>query len=159
MSDNKTAIKTNYPLPAYNYRVTIMDGERTETVGFSEVSGLSMGYEPVTYKDGFSFIMGHDIIPGMAKPVSLSLKKGLTRNGDYLQKWLEKSYQEPYSNGAKRDVLIDLCDEAGHPVIRWKLTAALPVRLDAPVFSAAANEVAIAAMELVGGRLKVEYNP
>lgn len=157
MFDSKAAIKAQYPLPAYNYRVTILDGGQAQTIGFSEVGGLSMAYEPVTYKDGMSFAMGLDIIPGMAKPVNLTLKKGLTKNGDYLQKWLEKSYQEPFSNGAKRDVLIDLCDESGQPLIRWTVPAAMPVKLDAPAFNAAGNEVAIAAMELVAARLKVEY--
>lgn len=159
MSDTRDAIKNQYPLPAYNYRVTIMDGSRAETIGFSEVTGLSMGYDPVTYKDGFSFVMGHDIIPGMAKPVSLSLKKGLARSADYLQQWIEKSYQDHFSNGAKRDVLIDLCDESGQPLIRWTVFAAMPVKLDAPSFLATGNEVAIASMELVAARLKVEYNP
>jgi len=159
MSDGKAAIKNTYPLPAYNYRVTIMYDGRAETIGFSEVAGLSMGYDPVTYKDGFSFVMGDRIIPGMAKPINLTLKKGLTKNGDYLQKWIEKSYQDPFSGGAKRDVVIDLCDESGMPVIRWTVADAMPVKLDAPAFVAANNEVAIASMELVAARLKVEYNP
>lgn len=159
MPDNPASIKTNYPLPAYNYRVTILDGGGAETVGFSEVSGLGMGYDPVTYRDGFSFAMGFQIIPGMPKPIALTLKKGLARNGDYLQRWLEQSYREPGSGGAKRDVIIDLCDETGQPVIRWTAAAAMPVKLDAPVFSAAGNEVAVASMELVAARLQVEYHP
>ncbi len=159
MPETKAAIKSQYPLPAYNYRVTIMDGNKAETIGFSEVGGLSMAYDPVTYKDGLSFLMGHDIIPGMPKPVSLTLKKGLAKSGDYLQKWIEKSYQDPFTKGAKRDVVIDLCDEAGQPVIRWTVTAAMPVKLDAPAFVASSNEVAIASMELVAAKLKAEYNP
>ena len=118
-----------------------------------------MGYDPVTYKDGLSFLMGHDNIPGMPKPINLTLKKGLAKSGDYLQKWLEKSYQDPYTNGAKRDVVIDLCDEAGQPIIRWTVTAAMPVKLDAPAFVASSNEMAIASMELVAAKLKAEYNP
>jgi len=159
MSDTKAAIKASYPLPAYNYRVTIMDDGKAETIGFSEVGGLSMGHDPVTYKDGFSFAMGHSIIPGMPKPVSLTLKKGLAKNGGYLQQWIEKSYQDPFSNGAKRDVVIDLCDEAGSAVIRWTVAAAMPVKLDAPALVAAGNDVAITSMELVAARLKVEFNP
>lgn len=159
MPETKAAIKSQYPLPAYNYRVTILDGGKAETVGFAEVGGLSMSYDPVTYKDGLSFMLGVDIIPGMAKPINLTLKKGLARNGDYLQKWLEKSYQEHFSNGAKRNVLIDLCDESGQAAIRWVVIAAMPVKLDVQAFSAASNEVAIASMELVAAKLKVEFNP
>jgi len=159
MSDSKATIKSQYPLPVYNYRVTILDGKDAQTIGFSEVTGLGMGYEPVTYKDGFSFVMGVDIIPGMPKPINLTLKKGLTANGDYLQKWIEKSYQDHFSNGAKRDISIDLCDEAGKPLIRWYVTAAMPVKLDAPSFVASNNEVAIASMELVAAKLRVEFIP
>jgi phage tail-like protein len=159
MSDSKAVIKTQYPLPVYNYRVTVMDGGSAETIGFSEVAGLSMAYDPVIYRDGFSFAMGFDIIPGMPKPVNLTLKKGLAKNGDFLHKWLEKAYQDPFSKGAKRDIAIDLCDEAGIPVIRWQVSSAMPVKLDAPAFVAASNEVAIASMELIAQRLKVEFNP
>jgi hypothetical protein len=35
----------------------------------------------------------------------------------------------------------------------------MPVKLDAPAFVAASNEVAIASMELIAQRLKVEFNP
>ena len=45
MAQDKAYIAANYPLPAYNYRVTI-DGI---VVSFAEVSGLSVEYEPVTY--------------------------------------------------------------------------------------------------------------
>lgn len=159
MSDSKAIIQTTYPLPVYNYRVTIIDSGQVEAIGFSEVSGLSSGYDPVTYKDGFSFAMGFDIIPGMPKSINLTLKKGLTKNGNYLQQWIEKSYLDPFSHGAKRDVIIDLCDEKGVAVIRWSVSGAMPVKLDAPSFSAASNEVAIASMELIAARLKVEYNP
>ena len=45
MAMTKEQIKTTYPLPVYNYKVEI-DGK---TIGFSEVSGLSAGYETTTY--------------------------------------------------------------------------------------------------------------
>jgi len=41
MALTKDQIKTTYPLPVYNYRVEI----NGTTVGFSEVSGLSIAYE------------------------------------------------------------------------------------------------------------------
>ncbi|MBL8473311.1 MAG: phage tail protein [Rhodocyclaceae bacterium] len=157
MSKSIAAIKAEYPLPAYNYRVTILNDGKSETIGFSEVSGLSVAYDPVTYKDGFSFAMGYAIIPGMAKPVSVTLKRGLTRAGGYLQAWLEAASHGKISDGVKRDVLIDLCDESGTPVIRWTVSAAMPVKLDAPSFNASGNEVAIASLELVAPKVKVEF--
>jgi len=157
MGESAAAAKATYPLPAYNYRVTILNEGKSEAIGFSEVSGLAMAYDPVTYRDGFSFAMGYAAIPGMAKPVSVTLKRGLTRSGGYLQQWLELASHGCIAPGVKRDVLIDLCDEAGVPVIRWTVSAAMPVKLEAPSFNAASNEVAIASLELVAPKVMVEF--
>ena len=43
-----------YPLAAYNYRVTVAG----TTMSFSEVSGLAVEYEKVTYRHGLSFREG-----------------------------------------------------------------------------------------------------
>lgn len=159
MTQNKEAIKASYPLPVYNYRVTILDNGDANVLGFSEVSGLSVAYEPVTYKHGLSFLMGIQIVPGMRQPIKLTLKKGLTQNGDFLQAWLNSSYLEPGLTAARRDIIIDLCDEKGLPVIRWKVKQALPTKLDAPAFTASSNEVAIISMELIAADLEADYHP
>lgn len=151
------AATSDYPLPAYNYRVTILDEGSAVAIGFSEVSGLSMAYDPVTYRDGFSFAMGYAAIPGMAKPVSVTLKRGLTRAGAYLQQWLEAASHGRIAPGVRRDVLVDLCDETGNPVVRWTVAAAMPVKLDAPSFNAAGSEVAIASLELVAPRVSAAF--
>jgi phage tail-like protein len=154
MATDKSAIKASYPLPVYNYRVTI--GSRT--LGFSEVSGLSIEYEPVTYKHGLSFWMGAKIIPGMRQPSRLTLKRGTVKGADFLANWLNEAYNNPFKI-AKQDVLIDLCDEAGKPVVRWTVKGALPVKLDAPTFDANSNDVAIETLELIAHEIKVDYNP
>ena len=159
MSLTKDAIKSAYPLPAYNYRVTVLDEGTPNVIGFTEVTGLSVEYQPVTYKHGLSFVMGLNIIPGMRQPIRLTLKKGLTKNGDFLQKWLDKSYNDPFSSRSKRDIVIDLCDEAGLPVIRWNVKQVLPVKLDAPAFTVNSNEVAIVSMELIAADLQADYHP
>jgi phage tail-like protein len=154
MSQDKDKIKASYPLPVYNYRVTI----GSSTIGFSEVSGLSVEYESVTYKHGFSFVMGIKIIPGMRQPTRLTLKKGIVQKSDFLAKWIQNAYADPFKN-AKEDITVDLCDEAGQAVVRWKVQGALPVKLDAPTFDANSNDVAIEALELVAHGLQVDYNP
>ena len=159
MAFGKTNIKSSYPLPAYNYRVTVLSDGNLNVIGFSEVTGLSVECQPVTYRHGLSFATGVNTISGMRQTVKLVLKKGLMKNGDFLQQWLIESYSNPFSATAKRDVIIDLCDETGLPVIRWKAISALPVKLDAPNFSANSNEVAIASMELLAVDLKVDYQP
>jgi phage tail-like protein len=159
MALSKTDIKTSYPLPSYNYRVTAVDIVGLEVISCSEVTGLGLEFQPVTYRHGLSFISGPVNIPGMRQTPRLTLKKGLTKNGDYLQKWIDESRSVPFSIRAKKDIVIDLCDETGLPVIRWTVIAALPVKLDAPTFSANSNEVAIASMEFIASDLKVDYHP
>jgi phage tail-like protein len=159
MAQSRETIKSTYPLPVYNYRVTILDDGAAHVLGFSEVSGLALEYEQVTYKHGWSFMMGVNIIPGMRQPIRLTLKQGLAKNADFLQQWLNRSYSEPWSMTIKRDIVIDLCDEKGLPVIRWKVKQALPTRLEAPTFTASSNDVAIITMELVAADLEADYDP
>jgi len=154
MSYDREQIKATYPLPVYNYRVTV----GADTMGFSEVSGLSVNYEPVTYKHGLSFVMGAKIIPGMRQPIRLTLKKGVVKANDFLASWFQNAYTNPFNN-AKRDILIDLCDESGQAVVRWKVQGALPIKLDAPTFDADSNEVAIESLELVAHDIQVDYRP
>jgi phage tail-like protein len=159
MALTKEEIKIDYPLPVYNYRVTLLNNGESLALSFAEVAGLSLEYEPVTYQHGFSFVMGSKIIPGQRQPVKLSMRRGMVKRGDYLQRWLDQSYRDPFSLTTKRDILIDLCDEAGRPVIRWKVQGALPTRLEAPTFDANSNEVAIERMEFIAHGLQVDYNP
>lgn len=154
MALDKKQIKESYPLPVYNYRVTI----DSVMLGFSEVSGLGVNYEPVTYKHGLSFLMGSKIIPGMRQQIRLTMKKGIGLGKNYLAAWFHDAYSNPFK-AAKKDILVDLCDESGKPLVRWKVHGALPVKLDAPSFNASSNEVAIETMELVAHDMQVEYLP
>ena len=61
------------------------------------------------------------------------------------------------SNPEEKDVSIDLCDESGKPVVRWKATKAMPVKMDAPSFSAAGTDIAIETIELIAHRLTLEH--
>ena len=172
MAQNASSIKNKYPLPVYNYRVTILSfvpktvadrlpdiiPDGAETVSFSEVSGLAMEYDPVVYKDGFSFMVGHTIIPGMVKDVSLTLKKGITRNGKFLYRWMHHAYRLPGRLLNKRDIFVDLCDENGNASVRWTVYGAMPVKLDAPSFSADSQDVAIESMELIAKRISLSFD-
>lgn len=146
--------KGAYPLPVYNYRVTL----GALTLGVSEIAGLSIEYEPVTYKHGLSFVMGPKIIPGMRQPVKLTLKRGIVSRSDLLYRWLRDTYADPLKP-ARQDMLVDLCDAAGVPVVRWKVQGAMPIKIAAPTFDAASNEVAIETLEIIAQDLQVEYNP
>lgn len=176
MATSTESIKSDYPLPAYNYRVTVLKSTvqslpagtaiaqaigAATVISCSEVSGLSMELDTVTYKHGLSFIMGSHIIPAQRKEVNLVMKKGLTAQGKFFADWIDMVYPIIIPIGSKlfgkRDILIDLCDEKGEPVVRWTVMKALPTKLEAPTFDAHSNEVAFQSLHLIASQLRVEY--
>lgn len=155
MAVTKQTIKTDYPLPVYNYRVEIGG----EAVAFSEVSGLSIGYETTTYKE--SPIAGGSpgprtmYMPAQRTQPTITLKKGLVRQVSIkaLYDWI-KTVQ--INQIEKKDVFVRLCDEKGDAVISWKVSNAFPTKLDAPSFSATSNDASIESMELKADFITLE---
>lgn len=176
MAVSKEGIKAHYPLPAYNYRVTILSGGPVGlpagptlgkltgdavVISCSEVSGLNMEIETVTYKHGLSFIAGSHIMPAQKKAVTLTIKKGVTSQSQYLRDWIRLVYPVIVPNAGqvfrKRDIAIDLCDETGSPIVRWLVLKALPTKLEAPTFDANTNEVAFESLQLTASQLSVQH--
>lgn len=148
-------IRTEYPLPVYNYRVEI----GPDAVAFSEVSGLNIAYETTTFKE--SPVAGGApgprvmYMPAQATMTKLTLKKGVVRKVSIrtLYDWIKTV---SINQIEKRDIFIRLCDEQGAPVISWKVGNAFPVKLDAPSFDAKSNDAAIETMELVADYVTIE---
>ena len=155
MPTNADTIRTDYPLPVYNYRVEI----GKDSVAFSEVSGLSIGYETTTYKESpvESGTPGPRTMhmPAQATPPKITLKKGIIRavSVKSLYDWI-KTVQ--LNQIEKKDVYIRLCNEKGEPVISWTVGNAFPTKLDAPTFDATSNDAAIETMELMGDYIAME---
>lgn len=155
MATSTTDIKTLYPLPVYNYKVEI-DGE---AIAFSEVSGLSIGFETTTYKESptESGKVGPNVfrMPGQPTQASVSLKKGLVRGGSIaaLYGWINTTR---INQIRKKDIIVRLMDETGAAVISWKVINAFPTKLDAPTFDANSNDVAVESMELVADAIMIE---
>jgi phage tail-like protein len=144
-------IKSAYPLPAYNYRVSIGGID----LAFSEVSGLSLQYEPITYRHGLSWKEGAEYMPGMKQPVRVTLRRGIVQGRGDLLDWINTVQQNKVE---KRDLVIHLCDESGNPLVSWLLRHGFPLKLDAPGFNANSNEAAIESMELMGGELLITFH-
>ena len=155
MALSKDEIKDRYPLPVYNYRVELGG----QTVAFSEVSGLSIGYETTTYKEspGEGEPSGPRVMhmPAQGTATNITLKKGLVRRKSIpvLYNWIN-SIQ--INQVEKQDIFVRLCDEEGAAVISWKVINAFPTKLDAPTFDANSNDVAIESMELRADHIFVE---
>ncbi len=148
-------IKTAYPLPSYNFRVEI-DGQ---SVGFSEVSGLSIGFETITYVESPTAGLGPRFMhmPGKPTPPKITLKKGLVTGVSVatLFAWINSI---ALNRVQKKDIAIRLCDENGAPVISWSVINAFPTKLDAPAFTASSNDVAIETIELMADRIVEQQN-
>ncbi len=156
MAVSTDTIKNTYPLPVYNYRVEIAG----EAIAFSQVSGLSLGFETSTYKESQteSGLRGPKIMymPSQISAVTITLQKGVVRGGvslGVLYDWINTTQINQIE---KKDIIIRLMDETGSPVISWTVINAFPTKLDAPSFDANSNDVAIETMELMADRITME---
>jgi phage tail-like protein len=155
MATTKDEIRKSYPLPVYNYKVEI-DGQ---TVGFSEVSGLSIKFEAAKYAESPSAggppgpRWMH--MPGQESPATVTLKKGVvpTVSVPTLFNWINSTQTNRVN---KKDIFVRLCDEEGKAVVSWKVINAFPTKLDGPSFSATSNDVAIESLEVTADRVRVE---
>jgi phage tail-like protein len=155
MALSKDEIKTAYPLPVYNYKVEI----GSDAAAFSEVSGLSIGYETTTYKESpvESGSPGPRVMhmPTQATATNITLKKGMVRGKSVatFYSWINSIQINQID---KKDIYVRLLDESGDPVISWKVTNAFPTKLDAPTFDANSNDAAIESMELMADGIFIE---
>jgi phage tail-like protein len=138
------------PIPAYNFAVVI---DNTDHLAFSEVSGLAVEIETISYKHGLSFWEGEQIKSyKYEKPVTVTMKKGVVA-GDkdlvYLYEWLKTR--------TPKQVAVNLLDAAGQPLVSWQIGKAIPIKLTAPVFDANSNEIAIDTLELMALKISVLY--
>src|SRR5262245_28421686 len=95
-------MRAAYPVMAYNFTVggTVMS--------FAEVQGLVREYEHVTYRHGFSYREGEDIVKyRIDKYVPITMKRGTVIDGTALHEWLEHK--------GDKAIDISLCDESGRP--------------------------------------------
>lgn len=159
---NQTGEPRGYPLPAYNYRVTITGDGVPQVMGFSEVSGLNVESEPIVYSHGMSFLVGRQLIRGRPKPIRITLKRGIFHGrSPALITWFTRVLYGnlPGDGSARRTVHIDLCDETGKAVLRWTARDALPIRLEGPVLDANSSETAVELLELIADELKISHHP
>ena len=150
MAIAKETVAEAYPIPVFQYLVNI-DG--IDSIACSEVSGLNIEVQPITYKDGMSHQAGIKHMPGARSEVKLTLKKGITKAIDELYTWISNISLNAVD---KRDVQISLLSPDGStPVISWNVGDAFPTKLEGPSFNATSNEVAIESIELLADRLTI----
>lgn len=163
MAETPQHIASNYPLPVYNYRVSILSrdekaGAEAPFVSFSKVSGLAIDYEKVEYRHGASYKEGAIILPGIQSTFQITLEKGLVQKGSFLYDWIHPDSQKGAVAPTRKDLLISLCKPDGDAVVSWQVFGALPFKLAAPNFDANTSEVALESLELAAPKMVVEYH-
>jgi phage tail-like protein len=113
-------------------------------MSFQEVSGLDMEAEPVEYRHGDSSGFSAIKMPGIKKTGNVTMKKGIARSDSKFWDW----YSQIKMNTMKRvPVTISLLDEAGAPVMVWRLADAWPTNITGVDLKSDGSEVAIESIE------------
>ncbi|MEM9452612.1 MAG: phage tail protein [Myxococcota bacterium] len=139
---------TTPPLMAYNFQVSV-DGLM---MSVSEVSGLELASETVTYRHGMSAWEGEQLaVYHVDQYKPLTLKRGTMAAGDMsLYQW--------FAQGGARSMTVSLCDAHGSPTVVWQIARAVPTKLTPPSFSADGREVSVDTFELMASGISI-MNP
>lgn len=138
----------NYPLPKFHFQVD-WKGER---VGFTEVTGLDIQVEEITYREGSSPEYSKIKMPGMLKYSNITLKRGSMDGDSDFYKWINTT---SLNTVERRDIIISLLNETHSPVVSWKAKNAFAVKVQASDLKADGNEVAIETLELAHEGLNI----
>lgn len=141
-------IANEYPIPVYRFVVNY--GE--ESLRFSEVSGLDIGVETITYKDG----LGKLHMPGQPTDVNITLKRGLVRKSSQFYDWISSISLNLVD---KKDITVSLTNETGtEPLVTWKVLNAFPKKLTAPSVNGGSNEASVESLELLADDIQIEFH-
>ena len=144
------AIRRDNPYPNHNFEVSIV-GVADDNLGFSEVELPSGEIEVIEYREGRDADTVRKL-PGLVKYPNVTLKRGI--NG-YLE--LYNWWKAARDGDVRRtDVTIKLLDEQRQEVMRWNLSRAWPVKVEAGPLNAQGNEVAIETLELAHEGFEIE---
>lgn len=137
------------PYKNFNFRVEIAGVAAGQ---FAEVSGLAAEADVVEYREGADKVTSSRKLPGRVRYPNVTLRRGLTASRDLWEWWTT------VRDGAvdRRTVAITLLNDAGEPVLRWRLREAWISKIVAPDLNAEGNDVAIETIELTHEGLELD---
>ena len=139
-----------HPQPAYHYKVD-WGGNN---IGFSEVSGLNIYIDLLSYRDGSSPEYSPAQMPGMVHFSNIVLRRGIMKGDNDFFKWMNT---QQLNTIERRDITISLIDQSHAPVVVWRVRNAFPVRYSGPVLHANSSHIAMEELELAHEGITVEY--
>jgi len=144
-----------YPLTKFYFGVDI---GTVNQMSFQEVTGLEMTRDKAEYRGGLDISFVKRQIPGMKTFGELTLKRGTMANDITFFNWWNGT--EHGLNPERRDVVINLLNPKGQPVMSWSVVNAFPTKLTSTDLNAQNNEVAIETLVLAHeGITMIEIKP
>jgi phage tail-like protein len=132
------------PLVGFQFSLTVDD----VTGYFTEVSGIGSENAVATHKVVNE--TAHEVtiqVPGRVEWGEITFKRGLTAD-DQFWLWREQVILGD-TEGARRDVLIEMYDRAYVQVVSWTCVNAWPSKLSGPTIAADSNDFAIEELTIV----------
>ncbi len=141
--------------PYKNFKFRVKFGDNPKYVaGISKVSALKRTTEMVEHREGGDPSTSHKS-PGRTKYDAITLERGVTHDTEF-EKWANKVWNFGASDGAessladfRKEIIIDLFNEAGQKVISYKVYRCWVSEYQAlPQLDANANAFAIQTLKL-----------
>jgi phage tail-like protein len=152
------------PYANHRFQVRWTDGDYV--LGCGKVSGLARQTEMISYREGGDPAAVH-VSPGQTDWVPVTLERGVTRDAGFGQ-WANKVRDYMNAPNAapisladfRRDLTIELCNEAGQKVTAYHLRNAWPSEFTAlPELDANDNGLAVASLTLqIEGWTREDYD-
>jgi phage tail-like protein len=128
------------PYAAFTYVIEIGG---LATGGFSEVSGLDIEIEPISYRNGDEDFVARKL-PGIKKFPNIVLKRGIIGDLDIFA-WIKTTTDGTIE---RRDGAVVLRNEARDEVLRWSFVRGWACKYSGPSLKADSSAVAIEAVEI-----------
>ncbi|MCA8927701.1 MAG: phage tail protein [Alphaproteobacteria bacterium] len=142
-----------YPLPAFHFKVTILDTNKSDTA-FQEVDGLASKIDVEEVGEGGENNFKHHLPKGISHP-NLVLKRGVTVIGSPLVTWCKSVLEGGFAKAIQpKTVQVSLLNAAGGPDRFWNIANAYPVAWTVEAFNSTKNEVALERIELAYTEIK-----
>jgi len=143
-----TSSVSEYPLPAFYFKVIFAATAENDDTSFQEVSGITSEMETEDLNEGGENRFAHRL-PKSLKHSRLVLKRGVAEMDSPLVSWcgdvLDGEFIKPIE---PMTIEVRLMNEEGEPVRAWSFVNAFPVSWEVEGFNSTRNEIAIEKIEL-----------
>lgn len=136
-----------WPLAKFFFRVTI-DG--LPELGFQTVEGLESEVSVMEYRPGNTQFLFKSKRPGLVTYSNITFKKGEFSGDANLKDWWHLyAWEKGTNRNERKEILIELMDEAEGVMMTWTVKGAFPVKFTPTSLDAEADsEVAVEEMEV-----------